>query len=100
MVYNTQNCWTMDKVQTPGNSEHNEGICDCLFCMCLVFQFSIFDLVRCHNGITFRMMSYVLFLSFLSGPTKLVRVTGLQMLQRQKYGQTFVMFVLSADVAE
>jgi hypothetical protein len=52
-----------------------------LFCVCLGFHCPIYDSVLSDNGVIFRMVLFVLFLGFLPGPTKLVGVTGLQMLQ-------------------
>jgi hypothetical protein len=46
------------------------------------------------------MVSYNLFRGFLSGPTKLVGVSGLQMLQRPKYDQVLVICLLFANVAK
>jgi hypothetical protein len=57
-----------------------------------VFLF-LFDSVRCDNGVTLRVVSYILFLGFLSGPTK-------QILQRQKHGHVLVMCLVSANVAK
>jgi hypothetical protein len=78
--------------------------------MCLGFHCPICDSVRHDNGVTFEAVSYVLCLGFLSVPTELARVTDLLMLQNWKYGrvlvmwllfgQSFVMFLLFANVAE
>jgi hypothetical protein len=62
-----------------------------LFCMCLGFHCPICDSIRCDNGVSLQVVSYILFLSFLPGPTELVRVTALLIMQRQKYGQSFLM---------
>jgi hypothetical protein len=80
--------------------KHNESFCWGLFCMCLGFHYPICVSVRCDNGVTFRVVSYVLFLDFLSCATELVRVTSSIMLQRWKYGQSFVMFTFFANVAD
>jgi hypothetical protein len=68
--------------------------CGQIFCMCLGFHCLIFDSVRCENGVTFKMVSYVIFLGFLSEPTNLVRVTGLQMLQRQTPSGSHYMLIV------
>jgi hypothetical protein len=39
------------------------------------------------------------FLDFKSGLTEVVRITGSKMLQRRKYDQSLVMYLLFADVA-
>jgi hypothetical protein len=72
-----------------------------LYCPILCeLSFPICDSVLCDNRVTFQVVSYVPFLCFLSGSTELVGVTYLPMLQRQKYVQSFVMFLLFANVAE
>jgi hypothetical protein len=70
------------------------------FCMCLDFHCPICDSVPCDNGVTFQVVSHVHFLDLLSGLTKLVKVTGLLMLQRQKYGQFLVACLLFANAAK
>jgi hypothetical protein len=70
------------------------------FVMCLGFHCPIYSSVQCDNGVTFQVVSYILFLGFLSGLTELVRVTGLLMLQRCKYDQFLVTCLLSANVAQ
>jgi hypothetical protein len=42
--------------------------------MCLGFHCPICDSLRCDNGVTFRVVNYVLFLGFLSGPAEPARV--------------------------
>jgi hypothetical protein len=76
------------------------GVCGGIFCMCLGFHCPIFDSVKCENGVTFQVVSYVLLLDFLSEATNLVRVTGSQMLQRQKHNQVLVTCLLFANVAK
>jgi hypothetical protein len=63
-------------------------------------SFPIYDSVLCDIGVTFRVVSYVPLPGFLSVSTELVGVAYLLMLQRQKYGQSFLMFLLFANVAE
>jgi hypothetical protein len=63
----------------------NEGFPTGLFYMCLGFHCPICDSIRCDSEVTFRVVSYVLFL-------------GLLMLQRRKYGRSFVMFFLFVNV--
>jgi hypothetical protein len=56
-------------------------------------------LFDCYNGAAFPSGKLHSFLSFLSGLTKLVEVAGSIMLQRRKYGQSFVIILLFANVA-
>jgi hypothetical protein len=46
---------------------------------------------ECNNGAAFPSGELRSFLGFLSGPTELVGVTDSIMLQRWKYGESFVM---------
>jgi hypothetical protein len=69
-------------------------------CVCLGFHCPICVSVRCSNGAAFQSGALRSFLGFLPGPTELVGVTGSIMLQRRKYCQSFVMFLLFANVAD
>jgi hypothetical protein len=51
-----------------------QGFCWGLFSVCLGFYYPICISVRHDNGVTFRVVSYVIFWGFLSGPSELVGV--------------------------
>jgi hypothetical protein len=57
-------------------------------------------LFDCYNGAAFPSGELHSSLGFLSGLTELVGVRGSIMLQRRNYDQSFVMFLLFANVAQ
>jgi hypothetical protein len=67
--------------------------------MSVCFIAPIVFLFNCNNGTAFLNDELRSFLGFLPGITKLVEVTGLIMLQKQKYWQNILMILLFANVS-